>query len=338
MLASETWSVFPQVLHRLQERHVPRLRADNHTTEADELNTELQRMIDEAESVGRPGGVIDQAGVDFQQRFNAVPANERRQWLVENGTRNDAEMEAWDDYYYPFLAKLRELDERFDFSGGVRGLVNIGDLVADRDGNRLMRITEVNARDGSSYGVYAQPANSTATSGGEFFTFESYSASGTNGWGPVGAVPPLLPYTPISVTSGAWRTATRHVVINDSSRSAGTSANSSEAVPGIAAVRPHRGHLIANTLGGPGNFASGNIVAMTTNANLSQMKTKLEDPVRSALIADPMKTDPANNTIFEVKVRPTNWDPTNSYPTEIEVAYKKLHPIPEPEESDTVSN
>jgi hypothetical protein len=339
-MASDTWSVFPNTLRLLQSRHVARLRADNLNTEANELETALQVMIDEATLVGQPGGVVEQARESYQAEYMPLSPAGRQAYRAQHGTANDVMMDAWNEYYYRYLARLRELDATYDFSGGIRKLVTLGQIFADRERNVLMRVTEVNLRDTSEYGIRAQPANVSATSGGEFYMYRNYSASGSAGWGPIGSVPPLLPYPAggISTTSPAWRTATRTVRINDAARSAGTPSNSKEVVPGISATHPFRGHLIANTLGGPGHFASGNIVAMTSNANLSEMKTKLEDPVRNPLIADPMKNNPANNLIFEVRVTPATWDPTNSYPTTINVEYEQLHPIPQPAVPDVVNN
>lgn len=336
MMASENWMNFPDVLRRLQAQHVPRLRADNRQDDATALNTSLQGMIDESLTVGAPGGPVDHARTEHQRKLNAVPTNERGEWLHANGTVNDAMTDAWDEYYYRYLAELRRLDGLYDFSGGVRNLVTMGQVLADRDNDLLIRVTQVNDREGSAYGARAVPANSSATSGGRFYDFARYAAAGTSGWGPVGTKPPLLPYSPVTAGGGAWRSTVRHVRINAASP-LGTSSNPSEPVPGIAMGRNQRGHLIARTLGGPGNWASGNIVAMTTNANQGEMARKLENPVRSALQNDPHKSNAALQLIMEITAQPQNWV-SPDYPNTVHVTYQKIYPLVTPAVPEDVDN
>ena len=334
LMASETYKVFPQILRRLQSRQVARLTEADREEDAHKLHAALQEMIDEAERAGAPGGPVDQARRRYRDRLDAVPMNQRRAWIQDNGTLNDAEMEAWDDYYYRFLAQLNELDERYDFSGGVRSQIAVGVDFVDRRRNILMRVSENNVRQHDLYGVRAHPANATSSSRDTFYSYTNYALTGTSGWGPIGPVPALLPYAPVSPSSSSLR----HVIINDHTRTTGTPSKSSEDVPGIDSHRPHRGHLIGNALGGPGHYASGNIVPMTISANNSQMKTRLENPVRIALENDPYKNDPQKHMIFDVKAQPIDWNSARTVPQKIKVSYKKIHPNPEPEKKGEVIN
>jgi hypothetical protein len=336
MMASENWTNFPDVLRRLQTQHVPRLRADNRQDDATLLNTSLQGMIDESVRVGAPEGPVDQARKAHQRRLEGVPTSQRGAWLQANGTVNDAMTDAWDEFYYRYLTELRRLDGLYDFSAGVRNLVTVGQVLADRANDLLIRVTEVNERDGSAYGARAVPANSSATSGGRFYDFARYAATGTSGWGPVGTKPPLLPYSPVAAGGGAWRSTVRHVRINVASP-LGTPSNPAEAVPGIALGRNQRGHLIARTLGGPGNWASGNIVAMTTNANQGEMARKLENPVRAALQNDPQRNNPALQMIMEITAQPQNWA-SPDYPNNVHVTYQQIYPLVTTAVADDVDN
>lgn len=335
MMASDSYDLFPGVLRRLRDRQVARLNTESRATDAEELQSELDTLIEQAERVGRAGGPIEQARVNYQRQLNAVPRERRIAWIQTNGTLNDALMDAWDEYYYIFLEKLNTLDAKFDFSGGVRGHTAVGDVFADRIRNVLMKASEINVRQSDRYGIVAHPANTSSSSENSFYAYDQYAATGTGGWGPVGTVPPLLPYANLSPTSSS----ARHVIINDAARkSAGSPSNPSEKVPGIDTYRPHRGHLIGNNLGGPGNYTSGNIVPMTINANESEMKTKLENPVNNALNSDPFKNDPKNNMIFEVKVTPAGWNPAKTIPMQVLVSYQKIHPIQDTLQSDVVDN
>src|SRR5215218_4236791 len=300
-MASETWSDFPQVLRRLQTTHVARLRTDNKNDEATALHTALQTMIDESTSVGAAGGPVTAARQDYMRRRNAL--DQRRQDVLtaferQNGTLHDAMTAAWQPYYDRYVAELHRLDGLYDFSAGRRNVAAIGDVIADRGHNRLIRVTEVNTRQGSNYGIRAVAANVSGSDGATFYNYTDYAATGDHGWGPVGARPPLLPFARISAGGGVWRSTERHVVIDDVSRGVGTPSRREPVpgitLPGVVPVRDQRGHLVAQTLGGPGDFASGNIVAMTTASNQGGMARKLENPVRRLFESDPLRSDPVN--------------------------------------------
>ena len=346
-MASESWGDFPQVLAAIKEQQVLRLRGESRTYEATELERELQTLIDEAITTGALGGSVQQARLNHQRQLNNVPPTQQRAWLHENGNVTDAMMAVWDEHYNNFSRRLQELDTRYDFSDGRRGVIALGNDFVDRNQNTLMKVSGVNVRQNAYYGIKAYPANATSSSQDSFYSYDAYSATGSSGWGPMGSVPPLLPYpsSGISPTSLAWRSATRHVVINDATRRLGTPANSSEAVPGVLSISVNpswkyvaRGHFIANVLGGPGHYLSGNIVPMTVNANNSQMKTKLENRVLDLFEDDPFKNDPLKQIVVDIQVTPTFWDATGTTPLSVQVQYQKKHPTPEPVVTDTVSN
>ncbi|WP_420129121.1 eCIS core domain-containing protein [Longimicrobium sp.] len=341
MMASEQFNVFPDVLRRIKTQQVDRLTRDNKLTEAADLGAALEAIITDAEAKGAPGGIIAQARQAYLRQRNAVQQNPNalRAFDAANGTMSDALETAWEPHFDRYVAELKRLDGLYDFSGGVRNLVTIGQQIADRDRNLLVRVTEVNVRDGSSFGVRAVPVHVSATSGGQFLNYAMYSPTGAAGWGPVAGKPMLLAFPYITAGSSAWRGNLRTFRVTHSNRNTGTPSNSSEAVPGVVSggTHPDRGHLIARSLGGPGAWASGNIVAMTWNANRGQMKTKIEDPVRDALDADPIPTHPTNHVIMEITVQPQAWT-TPDYPEEVAVTHQTIHPVPGPVVSDVVDN
>jgi hypothetical protein len=332
MMASEHYAEFPNVLRRLKVEHVARLTRDNKVTEAADLGAALDLMIVEAEEVGSRTGLIHQKRREYQDILSRLGDDARTQYMDTHGTTTQIMENAWKPFYDKYVAELHRLDALYDFSAGRRNLVTVGQEVADRRRDLLVRVTEVNVRDGSAYGVRAVPAHSAATSGGEFLNYTVYSPTGTTGWGPVSGRPPLRTFPPIAPGGSAWRNTRRVWRVTHSNRDTGTDSNRADPVPGITPLggtRPYRGHLIAKSLGGPGRWASGNIVAMTTNANNSEMVTKLENPTRNALDADPNRSHPVNNLMIEIEVQPTSWT-SPDYPDEVEVSHKKIHPVPAP--------
>ncbi len=337
-MASEDWGNFPLVLKQLKERQVTRLKSEKREEEATKLEAELQTLIDEATAAGGAGGPVQQAKYKYQKEMNAVPKNQQDDWRREHGDIRDAMMEAWEKYYNDFEKRLEALDKEYDFSGGKKDLVKTGDVFADRVNNKLMKASNTNIRKGSFYGVEAFPANSNSSPQDIFYSYESYSASGTSGWGPLGSIPPLLPYSPITPATSSWRSRIHHVIINDKARSAGSPSNSSQSVPGIDPKYYNRGHLIANSLGGPGDYLTGNIVPMTSSANQGQMASKLENPVRGIFAADPFKNDPQNNIIVDIKAQPNSWNAKGEIPMQVNVEYQQIYPVTKPKVTDTVSN
>jgi hypothetical protein len=297
-------------------------------------------MIDESEAVAKPDGAVAQARKAHLQKLNAVPVEQRKEWVRQNGKVEEIEMEVWDDYYNRYVARLRELDEKFDFSEGMRNIIAVDGDFVDRDKNILKRVSAINVREGSVFGIRGYPANAKSSDTDQFYAYDRYAADGTTGWGPLGKKPALLPYANVTPGSTDWRTKTRHVIIDDASALArGSPSVSSEAVSGIDPLQyKYRGHLIANRLGGPGRFTTGNIVPMNRNANQSEMPSKLEIPVRQLFENDPHRGDPAHRVIVDVRATPQNWNPANNIPLTIAVGYQQIYPVKEPEVTDSVTN
>ncbi|MDJ0592861.1 MAG: DUF4157 domain-containing protein [Pleurocapsa sp. MO_226.B13] len=332
-MASENWDTFPRVLERIQSRQVARLREQNQTTEAEDLYNSLQSIINDAVQKGQPGGVIQQARITRQRELNAISDVQQRSQEEKEYSVADAMMDAWDDHYYRYLERLEELNNQYDFSGGISDLVSEGDEFVDRNNNTLMKVSFTNVRQDAAYGVKAYLANARSSDRDSFYDYANYSESGGGGWGPVGSVPALLPWSNIGLSENRIA----HVIIDKEGAGAGSESNSSEAVPGINSISftgkeyKDRGHLIGNQFGGPGNYTTGNIVPQTVHANNSEMKRKLENPLRDAFRGDPHANTNLRR-IYEITVRPQAWyTPSGGgrAPAEIYVSYKLLYPNPE---------
>jgi hypothetical protein len=223
--------------------------------------------------------------------------------------------DSW-DFEYTASGPTRVEGEKKDVGPTVQ--VNVGDSIVDKKTNIGYRVIEIDVKLTTSGGDISGIRVKNNEGGTTFYSYEYFGKS--NGW--VKPAKPAFVHFSVSPSiPNADRTARIRIDFNNVNT--GTAANISpakhlEAGYDTSGKWSRAGHLVANSLGGPGGYSSGNIVAMTFPAN----HTGVGMPgIEGAVLRDITKTD----AVYDYNVT-AKYDSSQVPPVEIVVAVDRLYP------------
>ncbi|MDD4191178.1 MAG: DNA/RNA non-specific endonuclease [Mangrovibacterium sp.] len=188
--------------------------------------------------------------------------------------------------------------------------LNVGDPILDKNSNTGYRIKELNVSTSVGFALRVEDSP----------TLFLYAQYGTR-WEKPANKPPG-----VSFSSGGGPTANRtvRITVDNEIRKGGTRAT----IPASVAASigydtsghwPRAGHLVANSLGGPGGYNSGNIVPMTIEANhTSQGMRGIEDAVLRDIIA--------SDAVYDYSVAVTYSPSVQLPPVQVTVTAARLYP------------
>lgn len=188
--------------------------------------------------------------------------------------------------------------------------LNVGDSILDKNSNTGYRVKEL--------GVTNQ--HGTALRVEDNGTLFLYAQYGTRWEKPTGK-PIAVGFSP---GGGPTSNRTARITVDNTLRKTGTGANISPAIaPSIgydtSGHWPRAGHLVANSLGGPGGYTSGNIVPMTKTANhTSAGMPGIEGPVLRDIIA--------TDAVYDYAVAVTYNPAVQLPPVQVVVTATRLYP------------
>jgi len=188
--------------------------------------------------------------------------------------------------------------------------LNVGEPVLDKNSNTGYRIKELNVSTSVGFALKVEDSP----------TLFLYAQYGTR-WEKPANKPPGVAFS-----SGGGPTANRtvRITVDNEIRKGGTRAT----IPASVAASigydtsghwPRAGHLVANSLGGPGGYNSGNIVPMTIEANHTPQGMRgIEDAVLRDIIA--------SDAVYDYSVAVTYSSSVQLPPVQVTVTAARLYP------------